>query len=291
MASFLNEELMKTNLDIPDGEIEIMGVADPVYADAINVHNKKKKATEKALKDKNPELKKPFLGTKGATAATPKTKDMKKLRLSEDMFKSVREHYDDAPEQYQDIFRIVDNMEHIIDYISDLSDEDMTYEDMAQSYDVLEDSLREFRDNLDKIKGNGAKNDNIKKTPPKKESVGNAAWNALGDRNAKWADKDRKNNRDTWSCIYNELNGEIKDVEASYRRFDRKPKERYKDASLSFDGETIIVNANTAEELAFARQVAQEYGVQFEIVENTSRWASHRFSIRIHTDRPSSDEL
>lgn len=88
MASFLNEELMGTNLDIPEGEIKIDGKVNPVYADAINVHSKKKKETEKILKDKKPELKKPFLGTKGSTTVMPKTKEMKKLKLSEDLFKN-----------------------------------------------------------------------------------------------------------------------------------------------------------------------------------------------------------
>ena len=50
--SLLNEDLMNTNLDVPEGEIKLDGVTDPVYADAINVHEKKKEQVEDTLKEK-----------------------------------------------------------------------------------------------------------------------------------------------------------------------------------------------------------------------------------------------
>lgn len=95
MASRLNEDLMNTNLDIPEGEIKIVSAVNPVHADAIRVHNKKKKDREEILKDKKDELKKPFLGTKGNTTVMPKTKELKKLKLSENLFKEAVMEYDE----------------------------------------------------------------------------------------------------------------------------------------------------------------------------------------------------
>ena len=207
MASLLNEEIMKTNLDIPEGEIKIEGKANPVYADAINVHNKKKKEREKVLKDKKDELKKPFLGTKGNTTTMPKTKDMKKLKLSEDLFKNEA---------------------------------------------------------------------------------------AVMDRKS-WELKDKRNNKDTWSDIYNELVG-IKGIEAPHRRL--KTNDRYKaswgdnpeesDAirvGASRDG-GIVVKADEMPALDFAKEVAETYGVEWRVKEHTSRYADAKYELFIYPDRP-----
>ena len=121
MTSILNEDLMNTNLDLPEGEIEITRATDPVYADAIEVHEKKKKEAENALKEKE--------------------KEVKKMELSESLF----EAYQDAPKTYDGIFRVIDNMEHIINYISEQTDEELNPSDMAQSLNVLEEAVKEFR--------------------------------------------------------------------------------------------------------------------------------------------------
>lgn len=286
MASFLNEELMGTNLDIPNGEIKIDGKVNPVYADAINVHNKKKKEREKVLKDKKDELKKPFLGTKGNTTAMPKTKDMKKLKLSEDMFRAVREHMNDAPEAYDNIFRVIGNMEHILNYISELTEEELTYEDMQQSYNVLDDAMREFEDYLFEIKAGERKNGTLKES------------SAVMDRKS-WELKDKRNNKDTWSDIYNELVG-IKGIEAPHRRL--KTNDRYKaswgdnpeesDAirvGASRDG-GIVVKAEEMSALDFAKEVAETYGVEWRVKEHTSRYADAKYELFIYPDRPVVDE-
>ena len=281
MASFLNEDLMGTNLDIPEGEIKLDGKVNPVYADAINVHNKKKKEREKNLKDKKDELKKPFLGTKGNTTVMPKTKDMKKLKLSEDMFKSVREHMDDAPEAYDNIFRVIGNMEHIINYISELDEEELTYEDMKQSYDVLDDAMAEFEDYLFEIKEGERRNGTLKEDT------------AVMDRKA-WELQDKRNNKDMWSDIYNELVG-MKGIEAPHRRL--KTNDRYKaswgdnpdesDAirvGASWDG-GIVVKAEEMSALDFAKEVAETYGVEWRMKEHTSRYADAKFELFIYPDR------
>ena len=202
MASRLNEELMKTNLDIPEGEIKIDGVANPVYADAINVHNKKKKEREKILKDKKDELKKPFLGTKGNTTVMPKTKDMKKLKLSEDLFGGVM------------------------------------------------------------------------------------------DRKS-WELKDKKNNKDTWSDIYNEL-VDMKDLETPHRQLKKSPKQRYSGGwdeegvrvAPSRTDDAIVVYADEESQLDHAKEVADTYGVEFTVREHTSRYAEARFELKIYPSRP-----
>lgn len=286
MASLLNEEIMKTNLDIPEGEIKIEGKANPVYADAINVHNKKKKEREKILKDKKDELKKPFLGTKGTTTIMPKTKEMKKLKLAEDMFRNVREHYDDAPDTYQNIFRIVDNMEHIINYINELSDEEMTYEDMQQSYDVLEGELSDFSDCLFELRASERRKGTVK------EAV------ATPTRTRKdWELQDKRNNKDIWSDIYNEL-VDMKDLETPHRQLKKTPKQRYSGAwdesgvrvAPSRTDDAIVVYADEESQLDHAKEVADTYGVEFTVREHTSRYAQARFEMKIYPTRPVTNE-
>lgn len=277
MASKLNEELMATNLDIPDGEIKIEGKANPVYADAINVHNKKKKEVEKTLKDKKPELKKPFLGTKGNTTIMPKTPEMKKLKLSEEMFKGIREHMADAPEAYEGIFRVIDNMEHIINYISDLTEEELNYKNLKQSYDILEEAMDEFQEYLGELKPTVRES---KKRRPVKEST------AVLDRprDKAIALQDKRNNKDIWSDIYNELCGDIKDLEAPHRKLKRPPTQRYDSYTVapSHRDDSIRVNANEESELDFAKEVADTYGVEYRIIEHTSRFAPHKYEMRIY---------
>ena len=286
MASKINEDLMKTNLDLPDGEIKLDGVVNPVYADAINVHNKKKKETEKILKDKKHELKKPFLGTKGETTVMPRTSEMKKLKLSEDMFRNIREHYEDAPDTYQNIFRIVDNMEHIINYINELSDEEMTYEDMQQSYDVLEGELSDFSDCLFELRA----------SERRKGSVKEAVATPVRTRKD-WELQDKRNNKDIWSDIYNEL-VDMKDIETPHRQLKKSPKHRYSGGwdeegvrvAPSRTDDAIVVYADDESQLVHAKEVADAYGVEFTIREHTSRYAEARFEMKIYPTRHVANE-
>ena len=275
MASKLNEELMNTNLDLPDGEIKIDGAVDPVYADAINVHEKKKEAIKKILKDKQPELKKAFLGTKGETTIMPKTNGMKKLKLAESAFKGIREHMNDAHEAYANIFRVIDNMEHIINYISELTDEELTYEDMQQSYNVLEEAMSEFNDYLLELR-------KVEKNKTKTEAVA-----TLDEPKKDWSLQDKRNNKDLWSNIYNELCGDIKSIEAPNRKLSAKPSQRYDSYSVapSHRDDSIRVNAKEESQLDFAKEVADTYGVEYRVIEHTSRYAPYRFEMRIYPDR------
>ena len=271
MASRLVEDIlkddMKTNLDIPDGEIKIDGIVNPTYANAINVHQKKKKEVEKELKDKKPELKKPFLGTKGTTTIMPKTKEMKKLKLAESAFKSVREHYEDAPEAYQQIFRVLDNMEHIINYINELDDAEFTYTDMKQSYDVLEESMSEFADYLEEIKKAEGIKEDLEEVPTKK----------TGRRG-------RVSTADIWDRILAELDGTQKSIEAKNRIIDVPSDERYsyEQIGVGRDGDYIRVNVNDEADLEFGFRVANAYGVRAEVREHTSIYAKDKYELRIY---------
>lgn len=291
MASKLNEDLMRTNLDLPEGEIKIEGKVDPVYADAINVHNKKKKETEKILKDKKPELKKPFLGTKGETTIMPKTKELKKLKLSESAFKSVREEMADAPEAYSGIFRVLDNMEHIIGFISELSEEELNYKDMQQSYNILEDSLGEFEDYLYEIKEAERKNGTLKEAAV----IDYDKIDTTDFTRKDWELLDKRLNKDIRADIYNEL-VDMKSLETPHRRMGKQ--NRYKgsweDANdvrvgTSRDG-GIVVKAENVSDLDFAKEVAETYGVEWRVKEHPSRYADSKFELIIYPDRPVTNE-
>lgn len=105
------------------------------------------------------------------------------------------------------------------------------------------------------------------------------------------AERDTEINKDMWSCIYNELCGEIKGAEAPYRRFKRKPRERYPSDKLGVGmNDEIIVKSNTEEGLDFAKEVADEYGVEFEIFERKSMYAPAKFEMFIYPDKPTMTE-
>lgn len=196
--SYLREDIEKTNLDIPEGEIEIVAAADPVYANTIEVHEKKKEDTEKVMAEKEKEVKDGVLGIKGKTTAYPKTKDLKKMKLSEKLF----EDYEDSD----------------------------------------------------------------------------------------WKSVDKDLEKDLWTSIYNELNGDIKRLDARTRRFAKKPSERYSENDLSTSGDIITVYADENERLDFAREVAEEYGVEYKVTEHTSRYAPAKFSMKIYTSQPVTNE-
>lgn len=90
MASKLNEDLMNTNLDVPEGEIKLDGMVDPVYADAINVHEKKKEQVEDALKEQN-KLAAEFI-KKNDERETKKVTSpaLKKMELEESLFEDCK---------------------------------------------------------------------------------------------------------------------------------------------------------------------------------------------------------
>lgn len=193
--SYLREDIERTNLDIPEGEIEIVSAANPVYANALEVHEKKKEEAEKVMAEKKEEVKDGVLGIKGKTTAYPKTKDLKKMKLSERLF---------------------------------------------------EDS--------------------------------------------DWKTADKEAEKDLWTSIYNELNGDIKRLDAKTRRFVKKPSERYSEKDLATSGEVITVYADDSERLDFAKEVAEEYGVEYKVTEHTSRYAPAKFSMKIYTSNPATYE-
>ena len=105
--------------------------------------------------------------------------------------------------------------------------------------------------------------------------------------------KGKRSVEDTYTQIYKELCGGIKGNEAKNRRFKVSNKERYDTDELAYgDGDwDIVVYADTKEGLDFAKKVAKEYGVKVsDIKEYTSRYASHKFSMQIHTDKPIANE-
>ena len=98
MASRLNEDLMKTNLDLPEGEIKLDGALDPVYADAIEVHNKKKEQIEDTFKEQN-KLTDEFIKENEKRETKKVTSpDLKKMSLSESLFEDFNEQLESEDE-------------------------------------------------------------------------------------------------------------------------------------------------------------------------------------------------
>lgn len=146
MPSKLNEDLMRTNLDLPEGEIKIEGKADPVYADAINVHEKKKKELETNLKD-NKKAADDFIKSNDKTQEIT-SPDLKKMKLSEELFEDFNEQLQDEDEDGWG-----DDVEEALDEFFDKADA-IAYEVrhcVRGTYAIRGDKIEDLVSNLQEL--------------------------------------------------------------------------------------------------------------------------------------------
>lgn len=117
------------------------------------------------------------------------------------------------------------------------------------------------------------------------------------DANQSWLDlgNDGREKYDFWDKIWAELVQDVsfssEETKDKLREVDPKNKKiRYKEANIDSDG-NIIINTKTEEDLAFARKVANHYGLK-TFVNHTKRKVSNPWSIKIIVpeERPNVDD-
>ena len=135
----LNEELLRVpNMDEKEKLVkEPVEAVDPSYNDAINGHEKLKKNVEDSFKEQEKEKEAFIKDTDRTEVKVKTTPEMKKMKLSESLF----EDYNDAPDEYQKIFNVLDNIEHLVSATMDWSDADWTVENTKQTRDMLHDEM------------------------------------------------------------------------------------------------------------------------------------------------------
>lgn len=97
--------------------------------------------------------------------------------------------------------------------------------------------------------------------------------------------KEAKEETDLWTLVYNELCGDIRAQDAPERRFKVGKNTRYQDSNMSFDDATISIHSDDVKDFEFAKKVANEYGVKYEILKAKNRYAPKKYEIKIHTDQ------
>lgn len=312
--SRLNEELIrKSNLDIPKGPVKVDGATNPVYTDALNQHAKREKEVADMLKDTNKvaDIDTPFTGSTDKKNM-PKEVEEAKMDLDESLFEDVDMEMTEAYEfggadqmgRAQCSPLVPDFSKSIKDYIKHHGEDPRYDKIIEKSLKGFVEKLQDSKQEVENFNSYWKKryplliqyiDEQIALIPFDVIDIDESTNESVSKRKhiikEAVAERDTEINKDMWSCIYNELCGEIKNIEAPYRRFKRKPKERYSSDELGVGmNDEIIVRSNTEEGLDFAKEVADEYGVEFEIFERKSMYAPAKFEMFIYPDKPAMNE-
>ena len=129
---------------VKDDNVE--AVTSIAHKAALEDSKKKYQAIKKDFKKQSDDLK-DFIKSNHDRKNEGDKKAMRKLVLDESLF----EHFNDDPNTYEDIFRILENIEFVAHESMEMDDEDMTPKMMRQTYDVLEDSLKELQERVEEL--------------------------------------------------------------------------------------------------------------------------------------------
>lgn len=242
----------------PVKDVDVEAVTSVAHKAALEDSKKKYQAIKKDFKKQSDDLK-DFIEDNHDRKNEGDKKAMRKLVLDESLF----EHYNDDPDIYQDIFRILENIEFVAHETMEMDDKDMTPKMMRQSYDVLEDNLKELQERVEDLEA--------------RDDVDEACEGAKKSTN-KTNLKEAKEEKDLWELVYDELCGDIRAQDAPDRRFRVNKSARYSDEEMSFDDNKIMVHKDTEKELEFAKKVADEYKVDIVIKENKGKFAPAKYS-------------
>ena len=242
----------------PVKDVDVEAVTSVAHKAALEDSKKKYQAIKKDFKKQSDDLK-DFIKDNHNRKNEGDKKAMRKLVLDEGLF----EHYNDDPDMYQDIFRILENIEFVAHETMEMNDEEMTPKMMRQTYDVLEDNLKELQERVEDLEARDDVDEACKrsKKSTKKTNL-----------------KEAKEEKDLWELVYDELCGDIRAQDAPDRRFSVNKSVRYSDEEMSFDDNKIMIHKDTEKELEFAKKVANEYKVDVVIKENKGKFAPAKYS-------------
>lgn len=235
-------------------KIEMKGSVPMNYAEVINDDIEREKNIEKAFKEKNKETNEFIKKNDKRETEKVKSKDLKKMHLEESLFDEVDEALLDLN---MPITANVTANGNSVPFLNGMTTE------------KLEDK-KCFTRNRKQVKEAAV----LDEPTTRKE----------------WELQDKRNNKDIWSDIYNEL-VDMKDLETPHRKLKTGRGQRYK-ASWEDEGsvrvgvdpndDAILVKADDETQLDFAKQVADTYGVEYRVREHTSRYADARYVLKIY---------
>jgi len=250
--SKLNEAIIgNCNMEVPEGTVDTKGNVPEVYADAINQRRDREKKIADDFKEQDKAIE-DFAKESQKTENTPKgTPEMKKLHLSESLFediveKSITEKAQDAAGSIEEFINTVDRTPDIEEFIEK--------EDVETLRHMI-DMLMDFYHKYSTIMGDGEIFEAVE-APTKKRT--------RGANEERWGID--YSDTDLWLQIYDELDASLEN-EGTGQQVNRflKPKkgERYQYIYPHGDND-IIVGAMKPEDFAYAKKVADYYGVTYD---------------------------
>lgn len=249
--SKLNEAIIgNCNMEVPEGNVETKGNVPEVYADAINQRRAREKKITDDFKEQDKAIEE-FAKESQKTENKPKgTPEMKKLHLSESLFedvnKTIAEKAQDAAGSIEEFINTVDKTPYIEEFIEK--------EDIETLRHMI-DKLMDFYHKYSTIMGDGEIFEAVA-APTKKRT--------RGANEERWGID--YSDTDLWLQIYDELDASLEN-EGDGQQVNRflKPKkgERYQYIYPHGDND-IIVGAMKPEDFAYAKKVADYYGVTYD---------------------------
>lgn len=251
--SRLNEAMIgNCNMEVPEGKIDTKGAVPEVYADAINQRrNREKKIADdfkeqdKAIEDFTKESQK----TENKPEGTP---EMKKLHLSESLF----------DESFVVDTKLYKQAEDIASYLEEFmnsgitSNEDYFDDEDREVLSKTLDTLYDFAQAYSTVMDNEDVFEAVE-TPEKKKRT-------RGANEERWGID--YSDTDLWLQIYDELDASLENEGEGQQvnRFLKSRKgDRYQYIYPHGDND-IIVGAQKPEDFAYAKKVADYYGVTYD---------------------------
>lgn len=251
--SKLNEAIIgNCNMEVPEGTVETKGNVPEVYADAINQRRDREKKIADDFKEQDKAIEE-FAKESQKTENKPKgTLAMKKLHLSEALFDEV---YTPEIKLYRQAMDIADYLGEFMNKEVFLDNHYFNEEDrtaMGKTFDALNDFAFKYSSIMDD------------------ENVFEAVEASEKKKRTRGANEERwgidYSDTDLWLQIYDELDASLENEGAGQQvnRF-LKPKKGERYQYIYPHGENdIVVGAMKPEDFAYAKKVADYYGVTYD---------------------------
>lgn len=251
--SKINETFVgNCNMEVPEGTVPTTGTVPEVYADAINDRRKRVEKIEDDMKDQLDTID-DFVADNHDRENEPKgTSDMKKMKLSEELF----EAYIPETKLYKKAERIADDIEEFMQndvYLDNSYFDDEDRDAISKTFDALNDFAVSYADVMDNEDVFEAVEDNSerKRSRGKKEVKYGVDYS----------------DTDLWLQVYDELDASLENEGEGQQvnRFLKSRKgDRYQYIFVGPGTNDITVGAETPDKFAYAKKVADYYGVPYD---------------------------
>ena len=253
--SKINETFVgNCNMEVPEGNVPTTGTVPEVYADAINDRRKRVEKIEDDMKDQLDVIDDCVADNHDRENEPEGTPDMKKMKLSEELF----EEYIPEVKLYKKAERIADDIEEFIQYIGDIYLDDGYFDEYDRdAIDKTIDALHDFAQSYSHVMHNEDVFEAKEDDSDKKRSRGKNEVKYGVDYS----------DTDLWLQVYDELDASLENEGAGQQvnRFLKSRKgDRYQYIFVGPGTNDITVGAETPDKFAYAKKVADYYGVPYD---------------------------